>query len=74
MATGEALFRSLFLNPLNVGHKRLYEKGEDRFIRMLWLRCRLVRDIDDTRKAKYGAYYNKKTPLDAALLDGHPGI
>jgi hypothetical protein len=50
--------------------QRLYEKGEDRFIRMLWHRYRLVRDIDDTRKAEYGAYYNKKTPL----LDGHPGI
>lgn len=54
--------------------QRLYEKGEDRFIRTLWHRCRLVRDIDDTREAKYGVYYDKKTPLDAALLDGHPGI
>ena len=54
--------------------QRLYEKGEDRFIQMLWPRCCLVRDIDDTRKAKYGAYYNKKTPLDAALLYGHPEI
>jgi hypothetical protein len=54
--------------------QRLYERGEDRFIRTLWPRCRLIRDIDDTREADYGKYYNKKTPLDAALLNDHPGI
>lgn len=54
--------------------QRLYERGEDRYIGLLWPRVRLVRDIDDTRRAEYGAYYNKKTPLDAALLNGHPGI
>jgi len=54
--------------------QRLYERGEDRFIQMLWPRCHLVRDIDDTRETRYGKYYKKETPLNAALLKGHPGI
>ena len=41
---------------------------------MLWHRCHLVRDIDDELKAEYDMYYNRKTPLDAALLNGHPRI
>ena len=54
--------------------QRLYERGEDRYINLVWPRCRLVRDIDDTRKAKYGTYYTKKAPPSAALLSNHPGI
>ena len=54
--------------------QRLYERREDRFIKLLWDRCRLVRDLDDTRKTRYGTYYGKKTPPDAALLENHPGI
>ena len=54
--------------------QRFYERGENRFIRLLWHRCRLVHDIDDTRSVEYGVYYNKKTPLDAALREDHPGI
>lgn len=54
--------------------QRLYERKEDRFIKLLWDRCRLVRDLDDTRKARYGTYYDKKTPPDASLLENHPGI
>ena len=54
--------------------QRLYELREDRFLQMLWPQCKLIRDIDDTREAKYGVYYNKKTPLTGASLDGHPGI
>jgi hypothetical protein len=54
--------------------QRVYERGEDRYIQMLWPRCSLVRDIDDNRKTAYGVYYQKKTPLSAASLVGHPGI
>lgn len=54
--------------------QRLYERGEDRFIQMLWPQCSLIRDIDDVRTADYGKYYNRKTPLNAASLKGHPGI
>lgn len=54
--------------------QRLYERNEDRFIKLMWPQCSLVRDIDDDRIAQYGKYYNKKTPLDAASLEGHPGI
>jgi len=54
--------------------QRAYERGEDRYIQLLWPRCSLVRDIDDNREAPYGVYYQKKTPLSAASLVGHPGI
>jgi len=54
--------------------QRLYERGEERYTQMLWPRCSLVRDIDDNRKTTYGVYYQKKTPLSAASLVGHPGI
>jgi hypothetical protein len=54
--------------------QRLYERGEDRYVQLLWPRCSLIRDIDDNRNASYGVYYQKKTPLCAASLVGHPGI
>jgi hypothetical protein len=54
--------------------QRLYERGEERFLHLIWPRCRLVHDVDDARAAKYGAYYNKKTPPSAATLTDHPGI
>jgi len=49
--------------------QRLYERGEDRFVTYLWPMFRLVVDIDDTRQARYGAYYNKKKPLTRAALE-----
>ncbi|MGA2489913.1 MAG: DUF3800 domain-containing protein [Anaerolineales bacterium] len=51
--------------------QRLFEQGEDRFVIYLWDKFRLVVDMDDTRKAEYGAYYNKKRPLTRAALEGH---
>jgi len=54
--------------------QRLYERTEDRCVSLLWPRLRLARDIDDDSKAPYGVYYQKKTPLRAASLVGHPGI
>ena len=54
--------------------QRLYERGEERFLHLIWPRCRLVHDVDNTRTAKYGAYYNKKAPPSAEILNDHPGI
>jgi len=54
--------------------QRLYERSEERFLHLIWQRCRLVHDVDDTRTAEYGAYYDKRTPPSAAMLKGHPGI
>jgi len=51
--------------------QRLFEQGEDRFVTYLWHQFRLVVDMDDTRQAKYGAYYNKNKPLTRAALEGH---
>jgi len=45
------------------------------YLEYLWPNYRLVHDLDDTREAKYGIYYDKKKPLTlAALNDFSPGI
>ena len=49
--------------------QRLYERGEDRYVKYLWKAFRLVQDIDDRRAAGYGVYYTQKKPLDAAALE-----
>ena len=48
--------------------QRLYERGEDRYLKYLWRAFRLVQDIDDRRQAGYGVYYTQKKPLDTAAL------
>jgi len=50
--------------------QRLYERREDRFVKLLWPMFRLVHDIDDTREAPYGVYYAQKKPLILAALEG----
>lgn len=55
--------------------QRFYERHEDRYLEFLWSKYRLVHDMDDTRKTKYGVYYDKKRPLTlAALNDSLPEI
>jgi len=55
--------------------QRLYERGEDRYVELLWPAFRLVHDIDDTREARYGVYYTQRKPLTAAaLMKTLPGI
>ncbi len=50
--------------------QRLYERGEDRYVRYLWSSFRLVQDIDDCRESRYGIYYTRKRPLTAEALEG----
>lgn len=50
--------------------QRLYERGEDRYVRYLCHAFRLVHDIDDTRRARYGEYYTKDRPLTLEVLKG----
>lgn len=54
--------------------QRMYERREERFLALLWPSFRLVRDLDDTRMARYGVYYTQKRPLTLAALDDLPGI
>jgi len=55
--------------------QRFYEMHEDRYIELLWPSFSLVRDLDDTRNARYGCYYTQKRPLTLAALDNSlPGI
>lgn len=48
--------------------QRCYERREDRYLDYIWSRCRLIWDVDDRRKNKYGVYYNQKTPLHIDTL------
>ena len=55
--------------------QRFYERREDRYVDLLWPSYRLVHDLDDTRRARYGVYYTQKKPLTlAALENDSPGI
>ena len=56
--------------------QRLYERGEDRYLVYLWDAVKLINDIDDTRRHKYGEYYNKNYPLTAEIIEKRkkPGI
>lgn len=48
--------------------QRLYERGEDRYVKYLWESFKLVHDIDDRQNASYGTYYSKRNPLSADVL------
>lgn len=48
--------------------QRLYERGEDRYVKYLWDSFKLVQDIDDRQSANYGTYYTKRNPLSADAL------
>ena len=48
--------------------QRAFEKHEDRYLRLLWPKCSLVIDADDSREKGYGRYYTQQRPLTAAAL------
>ena len=43
--------------------QRFYEKGEDRFLNLIWPQTKLVIDCDDLREKNYGVYYTQSKPL-----------
>jgi len=54
--------------------QRLFERGEDRFVKLLWHCFRLVQDVDDTTEAAYGVYYTQRRPVDATVGRWRKGI
>ncbi len=50
--------------------QRAYECCEIRYVEYLRPAFRLIHDVDDTREARYGVYYNEKRPLTLAALEG----
>jgi hypothetical protein len=50
--------------------QRLYERHEDRYIISLWPQCKLIVDIHDNRRYKYGEYYSKRNPLTWEKIEG----
>jgi hypothetical protein len=45
--------------------QRHYERGESRFVQLIWPKIGVVQAVDETTVAPYGAYYTKKKPLVA---------
>lgn len=42
--------------------QRLFTKGEDRFLSLIWPKVGLIVDADDTSEKPYGTYHTKKRP------------
>jgi len=53
--------------------QRLYERGDDRFLSLIWPKVRLVMDINDQRHKGYGEWYSPAKPLTLELARGRPG-
>ena len=54
--------------------QRFYERGEDRYLNLIWPKTAVVHDMDDTRDAKCGVFYTQSKPLtlDAQkITDGY---
>lgn len=43
--------------------QRHFERGESRFLELVWPKVGLVHAVDETASAPYGVYYTKKRPL-----------
>jgi hypothetical protein len=54
--------------------QRVYTKQEDRYLRFLWPRVRLVQDVDDRRTSPVGVYYREQNMLTAETIKKEPGI
>lgn len=48
--------------------QRAYERGEDRYVQMLWSKIHCVWDCDDSREGMHGMRYTREKPLDAASI------
>ncbi len=49
--------------------QRFYERGEDRFLQLMWPKVSLVHAVDETEPAPYGVYYTKKKPPFGAVSE-----
>lgn len=50
--------------------QRLFTKGEDRFLSLIWPKVGLIVDADDTSEKPYGTYHTRKRPpLDAQKIN-----
>lgn len=48
--------------------QRLFERGEDRYFKLLEEQFRLVMDLDDMRRRPYGEWYGSSNPLSLEKL------
>ncbi len=49
--------------------QRFYERGEDRFIEMIWHQVGEIHDLDRVEEGKRGVFYTKKKPLNSAAFE-----
>ncbi len=49
--------------------QRHFERGESRFLEMMWSKVSLIHAVDETAHRPYGEYYTKKRPLFPAASE-----
>ncbi|MCA9242991.1 MAG: hypothetical protein KDA32_03480 [Phycisphaerales bacterium] len=54
------------------GLQRWFERGEARFINLVWDKVGLIIDRDDTRRRASGEYYSRERPFGRDLRDDPP--
>jgi hypothetical protein len=56
--------------------QRFYERGEDRFLDLIWPQVGEIHDLDRLEKGRRGVFYTKQKPPSLAALEkkGGPGI
>ncbi len=56
--------------------QRFYERGEDRFLDLIWPQVAEIHDLDRLENGRRGAFYTKQKPLNLAAFEkkSRPGI
>ena len=53
--------------------QRCFEKGEHRYLDLIWPKVGLILDRDDMRKSGAGEYFPRKRPIRRAFEKGQRG-
>ncbi len=53
--------------------QRFYERGEERFLDLIWPQVGEIHDLDRLENGRRGVFYTKQKPLDLAAFEGTKG-
>jgi hypothetical protein len=53
--------------------QRFYERGEERFLDLIWPQVGEIHDLDRLENGRRGVFYTKHKPLDLAAFEGTKG-
>ncbi len=48
--------------------QRFYERGEERFLDLIWLQVGEIHDLDKLENGRRGIFYTKQKPLNLAAF------